>query len=195
MVGSLGWLAVGRQRREEKELTCYCINSMSRMPSENEQELPVDEVCVCLMFFNHSEELRHARDTTNDPASDRFRTRRFTGTPQTASCGCMHRTQRAGAIIRDRDRARTNTADGAEGGRKERETVTGACVASEAEDPISARRRGSSKPRSPLLPPPSPPKGERGEGGLVRWSCGRGNELPKCSRVECLVTHSGLAGV
>ena len=95
---------------------------------------------VCLMFFNHSEELRHARDTTNDPASDRFRTRRFTGTPQTASCGCMHRTQRAGAIIRDRDRARTNTADGAEGGRRERETVTGACVASEAEDPISARR-------------------------------------------------------
>ena len=153
------------------------------------------ETFVCLMFFNHSEELRHARDTTNDPASNRFRTRRFTGTPQTASCGCMHRTQRAGAIIRDRDRARTNTADGAEGGRRERETVTGACVASEAEDPISARRRGSSKPRSPLLPPPSPPKGERGEGGLVRWSCGRGNELPKCSRVECLVTHSGLAGV
>ena len=71
---------------------------------------------VCLMFFNHSEELRHARDTTNDPASNRFRTRRFTGTPQTASCGSVHRTRRAGAIIRDRDRARTNTADGAEGG-------------------------------------------------------------------------------
>ena len=130
-----------------------------------------------------------------DPASNRFRTRRFTGTPQTASCGCMHRTQRAGAIIRDRDRARTNTADGAEGGRKERETVTGACVASEAEDPISARRRGSSKPRSPLLPPPSPPKGERGGGGVSQVVVEEAMNSQNARGWNVFVTHSGLAGV
>ena len=57
------------------------------------------------------------------------------------------------------------------------------CNVCATEDPISARRRGSSEPRSPLLPPVSPPEGE-GEGGLVRWSCRRGYIIPEGTRSQ-----------